>query len=77
MNYRLKIKINDKNWSETEKSEILQRALEIYLGKSRRKRKFDESNQAQVPNQPLVIEDSDSAANISSDSDDYRSDSDY
>ena len=31
MNYHLTIKINDKNWSEAEKSEILQRALQIYL----------------------------------------------
>ena len=77
MNYRLTIKINDKNWSETEKSETLQRALQIYLGKSRRERKFDESNQAQVPNQPLVTDDSDSATNSSSKSDDYESDSDY
>ena len=77
MNYRLTIKINDKNWSETEKSGIFQRALQIYLRKSRRKRKFDESYQAQIPNQPLVIKNSDSATNSSSESDDYESDSDY
>ena len=42
MNFRIALKINDKNWSEKERSEILQRALEIYLSKSRRKRKIDE-----------------------------------
>ena len=41
MNFRIALKINDRNWTEKEGSEIL-RALEIYLSKSRRKRKIDE-----------------------------------
>ena len=42
MNYRIIIKINNKNWSDKERSEILLRALEIYMTtKSRRKRKLD------------------------------------
>ena len=44
MNFLIALKINDRNWSEKERSEILQRALEIYLSKSRRKRKIDESS---------------------------------
>ena len=42
LNFRIALQINDKNWSEKERSEILRRALEIYLNKSRRKRKIDE-----------------------------------
>ena len=42
MNFRIALKINDRNWTEKEGSEILRRALEIYLSKSRRKRKIDE-----------------------------------
>ena len=42
MNFRIALKINDRNWSEKERSEILQQALEIYLGKSRWKIKVDE-----------------------------------
>ena len=42
MNFRIALKINDRNWSEKERSEILRQALEIYLSKSRRKRKIDE-----------------------------------
>ena len=41
MNFRIALKINDRNWGEKERSEILRRALEIYLSKSRRKRKTD------------------------------------
>ena len=41
MNFRIALKVNDRNWTEKEGSEIL-RALEIYLSKSRRKRKIDE-----------------------------------
>ena len=41
MNFRIALKINDRNRTEKEGSEIL-RALEIYLSKSRRKRKIDE-----------------------------------
>ena len=41
MNFRIALKINDRNWTEKEGSEILRRALEIYLSKSRRKRKTD------------------------------------
>ena len=44
MNFLIALKINDRNWSEKERSEILQRALEIYLSKSRQKRKIDESS---------------------------------
>ena len=35
MNFRIALKINDRNWSEKERSEILRRALEIYLSKNR------------------------------------------
>lgn len=39
MNMRLTIKINDKNWSEIEREEIIKRALDIYMSKKSRKRK--------------------------------------
>ena len=42
---RLCVKINDKNWSEKEKEEILERALEIYMNK-RRKLRLDDSASA-------------------------------
>ena len=42
MNFCNALKTNDRNWSEKERSEILRRALEIYLSKSRQKRKNDE-----------------------------------
>lgn len=50
MNFRIVIKINDKNFNDHERSEILRRAVEIYLTKTRRKRKLDE------PNSSLVVE---------------------
>ena len=40
MNFRIALKINDRNWSE--RSEILRRALEIYLSENKRKIKIDE-----------------------------------
>ena len=36
---KIALKINNKNWSKKERSEILQRALEINLSKSRQKKK--------------------------------------
>ena len=44
MNFRIAFKINDRNWSEKERSVILRRALEIYVRKGRRKRKTDEAS---------------------------------
>ena len=41
MNFRIALKINNRNWTKKEGSEILGQALEIYLSKSRRKRKID------------------------------------
>jgi hypothetical protein len=61
MNFRIIIKGNDKYWSEKERSEILQRALEIYLTKKTRKRKLDETT-IEVPSSESEMEaDSDSS----------------
>ena len=38
INFRIILKIKDKNWRGTERSEMLQQALEIYLSKNRRKK---------------------------------------
>ena len=62
------MKINNRNWSKKERSEILHWALEIYLSKSRWKRKIDEpSSNDTVELQSSESEDS------QSDSSDYES----
>ena len=63
MNFSIALKINDRNWSEKERSEILRWALEIYFSKRRRKRKIDKpsSNHA-VELQSSESEDSQSGS---------------
>ena len=62
------MKIIDKNWIKKERFEVLRRALEIYLSKSRWKRKTDEpcSN-------PIVEVQSCDSEESQSDSSDYDS----
>ena len=68
MNFRIALKINDRNWTKKERSEIPRRGLEIYHSKSRRKRKIDEpSSNHTVELQSFESEDS------QSDSSDYES----
>ena len=38
---RMLIKINDKNWNDRDREEIMKRGLEIYVSSKRRKRKLD------------------------------------
>ena len=44
---RMRVKINDKNWSDKGWNEILEKATKIYLS-SRRKRKLDVTNEKNV-----------------------------
>ena len=70
MNFLIALKINDRNWSEKERSEILQRVLEIYLSKSRQKRKiYEPSSNHTVEVQSSESEESQSD---SSDHDSYN-----
>ena len=62
---RMLIKVNDKNWNETERKEIIKRAFEIYISRRRRKRKLDDESSHIVINA-----DSSDEINASSDSDD-------
>lgn len=65
-NLLLSVKLNDKVWNDEEREEVIERALEIYL-KKRRKRKLDEviqPRQAKVP--CLEVDDSSSDSDESS-----------
>ena len=68
MNFRIALKINNRNWTKKEGSEILGQALEIYLSKSRRKRKIDKPSF----NHTVELQSSESE-DSQSDSSDYES----
>ena len=64
LNYRLIIKGNDKYWSEAERSEILRRAVAIYMSKrSRRKRKIDsDTTVTTITTESIEISDDDDSS---------------
>ena len=68
MNFHTALKINNRNCSKKERSEILRRALKIYLSKSRWKRKIDEPSS----NHTVEVQSSESEES-QSDSSDYDS----
>ena len=58
LNYRLVIKGNHKYWTDSERTEILKRAVDIYMSKkARRKRKIDQnSGETSTPSSAEPIE---------------------
>ena len=65
MNFCTALEINNKNWSEKEKSEILWWALEIYLSQSRQKWEIDEPSSSHI----VEVQSSDSIESHSHSSD--------
>ena len=67
------IKLNDSNWTPGERESIIDRALELYLSKKRRKRKIDDNNSEEIINCNVADYDENEIEAITSD-DDYDSD---
>ena len=65
MNFWIALEINNKNWSEKEKSEILWWALEIYLSQNRQKWEIDEPSSSHI----VEVQSSDSKESHSHSSD--------
>ena len=70
MEMRLRIAINDNIWTEGERADILERATELYLSKSRKRKLDDENDTSKKPR--LEKEDEDEET-----SDEEESDDDY
>ena len=70
MEMRLRIAINDNIWTEGERADISERATELYLSKSRKRKLDDENDTSKKPR--LEKEDEDEET-----SDEEESDDDY
>ena len=70
INFHIALNIKHKNWSKKERSEKVQWALEIYLGKSIPKRKIDEPSSNHIVE--MQSSDSEESQSGSSDYDSYN-----